>query len=105
IEQDFIAGEWVKAQAVGPIISPADLKEVIGEYARATRADAEAAIAAAKAASYGFARSNPQARYDALMMISNEITARKDEFGKLLSREEGKTLVEGVGEAGRAAQI
>jgi len=105
IHQNFIAGEWVKAQAVGPNINPSDLKDVIGEYARATRADAEAAIAAAKAASYGFARSNPQARYDALMMISNEITARKDELGKLLSREEGKTLIEGVGETVRAAQI
>jgi len=105
IHQNFIAGEWAKAQAAGPNINPSDLKDVIGEYARATRADAEAAIAAAKAASYGFARSNPQARYDALMMISNEITARKDELGKLLSREEGKTLIEGVGETVRAAQI
>src|SRR5262245_65615811 len=77
IHQNFIAGEWVKADAAGPNINPSDLKDVIGEYARATRADAEAAIAAAKAASYGFARSNPQARYDALMMISNEIIARK----------------------------
>jgi len=105
IHRNFIAGEWIKADAAGPNINPSDLKDVIGEYARATRADAEAAIAAAKAASYGFARSNPQARYDALMMISNEITARKDELGKLLSREEGKTLIEGVGETVRAAQI
>src|SRR5215468_5781963 len=105
IHQNFIAGEWAKAQAAGPNINPSDLKDVIGEYARATRADTEAAIAAAKAASYGFARSNPQARYDALMMISNEIMARKDELGKLLAREEGKTLIEGVGETVRAAQI
>jgi alpha-ketoglutaric semialdehyde dehydrogenase len=105
IHQNFIAGEWIKAQAAGSNINPSDLKDVIGEYARATRADAEAAIAAAKAASYGFARSNPQARYDALMMISNEIMARKDDLGKLLSREEGKTLIEGVGETVRAAQI
>ena len=37
--------------------------------------------------------------------IGDEILARKDELGKMLSREEGKTLVEGVGETVRAAQI
>jgi acyl-CoA reductase-like NAD-dependent aldehyde dehydrogenase len=105
IHQNLIGGEWIAAKTAAPNINPSDLKDVIGEYARATKADAEAAIAAAKAASYGFARSNPQARYDALMMISNEIMARKDELGKLLSREEGKTLIEGVGETVRAAQI
>ena len=31
--------------------------------------------------------------------------ARKEELGKLLSREEGKTLAEGIGETVRAAQI
>jgi acyl-CoA reductase-like NAD-dependent aldehyde dehydrogenase len=105
IHQNFIGGEWVAAKTAAPNINPSDLKDVIGEYARATKADAEAAIAAAKAASYAFARSNPQTRYDALMAISNEIMARKDELGKLLSREEGKTLVEGVGETVRAGQI
>src|SRR5207247_6789727 len=34
-----------------------------------------------------------------------EILARKDELGRLLSREEGKTLPEGIGEAMRAGHI
>jgi acyl-CoA reductase-like NAD-dependent aldehyde dehydrogenase len=49
--------------------------------------------------------SNPQARADALDKIGTEILARKEELGKLLSREEGKTLPEGIGEATRAGQI
>ena len=36
---------------------------------------------------------------------SDEILARKDDLGRLLSREEGKTLPEGIGEATRAGQI
>ena len=36
---------------------------------------------------------------------ADEITARKEEIGTLLSREEGKTLAEGIGETVRAAQI
>lgn len=35
----------------------------------------------------------------------DEIHARKDELGRLLSREEGKTLPEGIGEVTRAGQI
>src|SRR5215470_7833242 len=105
IHQNFIAGEWVKAVDAAPDINPSDIKDVVGDYARATRADAEAAIVAAKAAFPGYARANPQERYEALMKISNEILARKDELGRLLSREEGKTLPEGIGETVRAGQI
>jgi alpha-ketoglutaric semialdehyde dehydrogenase len=105
IHQNFIAGEWVKAASSAPDISPSNLKDVVGEYARASRQDAETAIAAAKAALHGFARSNPQERYDLLMTISNEILARKDELGRLLSREEGKPLADGIGEVVRAGQI
>ena len=37
--------------------------------------------------------------------IGTEILARKDEIGRLLSREEGKTLPEGIGETVRAGRI
>ena len=37
--------------------------------------------------------------------VSTEILARREELGRLLSREEGKTLPEGIGEATRAGQI
>ena len=53
----------------------------------------------------GWAAFNTQARADILDKIGNEILARKDELGKLLSREEGKTLPEGTGEVVRAANI
>jgi aldehyde dehydrogenase (NAD+) len=40
-----------------------------------------------------------------LKRIGDEIMARKDELGRLLSREEGKPLAEGIAETVRAAQI
>ena len=40
-----------------------------------------------------------------LSKAAAEIVARKEELGTLLSREEGKTLAEGIGETVRAAQI
>jgi aldehyde dehydrogenase (NAD+) len=44
-------------------------------------------------------------RHTLLRKTAQEIRARSDEIGYLLSREEGKTLAEGVGETLRAAQI
>src|SRR5918995_1616705 len=78
---------------------------IAGEFPRGSRADAEAAIAAAKGAFPAWSRSNPQERHDILKRIGDEILARKDELGRVLSREEGKTLPEGVGEVVRAGQI
>ena len=52
-----------------------------------------------------WSRATPLVRHDALMRVSAEINARRDELGELLAREEGKTLPEAIGEAARAAQI
>ncbi|MFN3764294.1 MAG: aldehyde dehydrogenase family protein [Aliihoeflea sp.] len=100
----MIGGEWVAGEAV-PNVNPSDTNDVVGEYARGTRADADAAIAAAKAAFPAWSRSGLLERHDVLRKASNEIAARKEELGRLLSREEGKTLAEGIGETIRAAQI
>src|SRR6516164_1561734 len=105
VQQNYIGGTWVPAGATAPNVNPSNLNDVIGKYARARPAEIEAAIAAAKAAYSAYSRSAPQERYEALKKISDEILARKDELGRLLSREEGKTLPEGVGEVVRAGQI
>jgi alpha-ketoglutaric semialdehyde dehydrogenase len=103
--QNFIAGEWTAGATWSKNTNPSDLSDVIGEFAQADKAQAERAIAAAKAATSAWAAFNVQARADALDKIGNEIIARKDELGKLLSREEGKTLPEGVGEVMRAGNV
>jgi aldehyde dehydrogenase (NAD+) len=103
--RNYIAGEWVAGATVTLNRNPSDLADVIGEYAQADVAQARAAIAAAKQAFPGWASGNIQERANILDRAGNEILARKDELGRLLSREEGKTLPEGVGEAARAGNI
>ena len=49
--------------------------------------------------------SNPQERFDILDRAGTEILARKEELGRQLSREQGKPLADGIGEAGRAGVI
>lgn len=104
LHRNLIGGEWVDGEAV-PNINPSDTNDVVGNYARATKADTDAAIAAAKAAFPKWSRSGPLERHAVLRKAADEITARKEEIGRLLSQEEGKTLAEGIGETIRAAQI
>ena len=105
LHRNLIGGEWLEGAGVARNVNPSDTRDVIGEYAQADAAQAQAAVAAAKAAFPGWAVATPQQRADALDRIGSEILARKDELGRLLSREEGKTLPEGVGEAARAGQV
>ena len=105
LHNNLIAGEWVEGDAVTEDINPSNTDEVVGRYTRASEADAERAIGAAKSAFPAWSRSGIQQRYEILKTASDEILARKDELGRLLSREEGKTLAEGIGETVRAGQI
>lgn len=104
-KQNFIAGKWVDGSGVTQNINPSDISDIVGDYTQASKDQTQEAIAAAKAAAPAWGLASPQVRADALDMIGTEILARKQEIGTLLSREEGKTLPNGIGEATRAGQI
>jgi aldehyde dehydrogenase (NAD+) len=104
--QNFIGGEWLAGpgdQAASE--NPSDLADVIGEYRQADAKLADQAIAAAAQAAPAWGESTPQKRFDVLDFIGSELLARKDELGRLLAREEGKTLPEAIGETVRAGMI
>ena len=103
--KNYIAGEWIEGAGVSTNLNPSNTGDVIGQYAQADAAQVGAAVAAARAAFPAYSRTTPQERHDWLLKISLEIVARKEELGRLLAREEGKTLPEAVGEVARAAQI
>jgi acyl-CoA reductase-like NAD-dependent aldehyde dehydrogenase len=103
--QNYINGEWVPGSSWSPNRNPSDLSDVIGEYALADKAQTEAAIDAAKRAFPAWSIGSIQDRANMLDRVGSDILARKDELGRLLAREEGKTLPEGVGETIRAGQI
>ncbi|EXL06518.1 aldehyde dehydrogenase [Brucella anthropi] len=104
IHQNLIGGEWVGTDATDNI-NPSDTNEVVGRYAAASASDVKDAIAAAKAAFPAWSRSGILERHAILRKTSDEIMARKEELGRLLAREEGKTLPEAIGETMRAGQI
>ncbi|PPJ49248.1 aldehyde dehydrogenase family protein [Rhizobium sp. KAs_5_22] len=104
LHKNLIAGEWVSGDASANI-NPSNTSDVVGDYARASAGDTKAAIAAAKAALPAWSRSGILERHAILKKTSDEIMDRKDELGRLLAREEGKTLPEAIGEVTRAGQI
>ena len=105
IRKNLINGEWKGSDSVSYNVNPSDTQDIIGEYSRASKDDTESAIDAAKAAFPAWRDSTPQFRTDILEKIGLSIIEQKNQLGFLLSREEGKTLAEGIGEVVRAGQI
>jgi aldehyde dehydrogenase (NAD+) len=101
---NLIGGAWTEGEGIENI-NPSNTQDVVGVYSRAGASDVQRAIAAAKAAFPAWSRSGIQQRHDILKTASDEVLARREELGRLLSREEGKTLAEGIGETVRAGQI
>ena len=105
LHENYIAGEWVEGDAVSRDVNPSNTDDLVGLYAHASAAQVATAVAAAKAAFPAWSRTTPQERHDILLRASTEILARREELGRLLAREEGKSLPEAIGEANRAGQI
>ena len=105
LHRNYIAGEWVEGDAVSRNVNPSNTDDVVGHLRPCDAAQVGSAIAAAKAAFPAWSRSTPQERHDILLRASTEILARREELGRLLAREEGKSLPEAIGEATRAGQI
>lgn len=98
--ENLIGGEWV-APSTGqyaPNRNPAAIDEVIGEYPVGGKKDAEAAVAAAKAAFPAWSAMPGPARGRILWKAVELFRARLDDLGRMLSREEGKTFAEAKGE-------
>lgn len=102
---NYIAGVWVGGGHYEPNVNPSCTSDVIGEYAHASPAQVQAALDAAAKAFPAWSATTIQQRCDALDFVGSELLLRRAEIGKLLAREEGKTLREGIAEVTRAGQI
>ncbi len=101
---NLVNGEWLNVADARPNINPSDVADIVGEYAVADE-DTIAAACDAAAAAFPKWKAAIQQRFDILDAAGTEILARRQELGKLLAREEGKTLPEAIGEVTRAGHI
>ncbi|MEX0971285.1 MAG: aldehyde dehydrogenase family protein [Paracoccaceae bacterium] len=101
----LIGGKWVCLGDYHENRNPSDVSDVIGLYSYGDATSIDAAVDAARAAQPAWRNVTPQARHDLLEAVGNTLAKRSQEIGRLLSREEGKTLGEGIGETMRASQV
>lgn len=104
--QQLIGGVFRDGEG-SPLTStnPADPSEVVAEGLTATTGDLDKAVTAAGRAAADWARTPVKERAAVLARAAASLDARAEEIGRELTREEGKTLAEGVGEVRRAAEI
>jgi acyl-CoA reductase-like NAD-dependent aldehyde dehydrogenase len=101
----YIGGQWHSGSSTIKNINPSDITESLGDFAQASEAQVQQAIAAAKNAQPEWEKTPLEHKQAVLQGIGDELIARCDELGKLLSREEGKPFLEGRGEIYRAGQF
>src|SRR6478736_3268865 len=104
---NYIAGEWRPA-ASGEVFenrNPANHDDLIGLFAKSGAEDVDAALAAAQGAADSWRRTSPIQRAAILFKAAEILASRANDVGRDLTREEGKTLKEGIGETNRAVQI
>ena len=102
----LIGGEWVAARAgeTENVTSPFN-GDIVGEVALARSADATLAIDAAVRGFDVWRRTPAHARFAILTRAAQLADERVEEMAQLMSRENGKSLVESRGEAGRSGDI
>ena len=105
VQKNYIAGQWVGGESTVKNINPSNHSEVVGEFAQASSDQVDQAIAAARQAQVKCQATGLEAKQRVLQAIGDEMIARCDELGEVLSREEGKPRAEGRGEVYRAGQF
>jgi len=101
----WIDGEKVAADRPTQSLNPSDTREVVARTPDGADVEVNAAVAAAKAAFPAWSEASPEVRSDILDRAGTLVMERREALGRLLSREEGKTLAEGIGETVRAGRI
>ncbi len=100
-----IGDEWIGETPSGEIRNPAIPDEVVALVPQGASHHLAAAAAAGRAALPVWSATPAPARGEILFRAAALLAQRAESIGRDLSREEGKTLAEGIGEARRAATI
>jgi alpha-ketoglutaric semialdehyde dehydrogenase len=104
--RSLIDGDWRSGSGTEQrTVNPARPEEVLAVYRAATEDEADAAVAAARRAAPGWADTPMHERAQILRRAADLLDSRAEQLGEELTREEGKTLPEGIGEVRRAAEI
>jgi acyl-CoA reductase-like NAD-dependent aldehyde dehydrogenase len=99
----FLAGQWVERADKIEVRNPYD-NAVIDTVPKANADDVEKALAFAERGAKVMAKLSGYQRWKILRTAADIMAARNEELGQLISKEEGKIIAEGRGEASRAVE-
>jgi succinate-semialdehyde dehydrogenase / glutarate-semialdehyde dehydrogenase len=100
----LIGGDWTKGSGSFQVLDPAT-EEPLAEVADGNVSDALDAVTAAQEALSGWAATPPRQRGEILRKAFELMTARSEQFARLMSAENGKSLRDARGEAAYAAEF
>lgn len=105
--KNYINGEWVdsKSGKTFPNINPANTEETVGLFQSSNAEDVEQACRAAAAARITWADLPATKRGEYLFKAAELVEDQLQQVGEEMTREEGKTLPEAIGEVKRAINI
>src|SRR5216683_2001871 len=103
--RSFVGGNWRDGGRVSQDLNPAHPSEPVSDVLHADAGLASEAVEAAATAFPAWRGLPAPARGDILRKAADLLDVRAADVGRDLTREEGKTLAEGIGETKRAAQI
>src|SRR5918911_3799395 len=103
--RSYVGGAWRDGQRAGRDLNPARPSEAVAQVSQADARLATEAVEAAAAAFPSWHATPAPARGTILRKAADLLEQRSADVGRDLTREEGKTLAEGIGETRRAVQI
>lgn len=101
--KNFVAGEWIDKLKKIEVTNPFD-NSVIDTVPKADAGDLEKALAFAERGAKVMAKLSSYERWKILRKAADMMAARNEELGQIISKEEGKIIAEGRGEASRAVE-
>jgi acyl-CoA reductase-like NAD-dependent aldehyde dehydrogenase len=101
--KNFVAGQWIDKAKKIEVTNPFD-NSVIDAVPKADAGDLEKALAFAERGAKVMAKLSSYERWKILRKAADMMAARNEELGQIISKEEGKIIAEGRGEANRAVE-
>ena len=99
----YVAGKWINKAATVDVINPYDGK-VIDTVPQASIDDVNSAIASAVRGAEIMRKISGYDRFEMLRKAADLLADRTEDFGRTITMEEGKTIVEGRTEVSRSVQ-
>ena len=104
--RNYVAGQWVEGSAgTFEVRTPIDRDILLGTFARGDRADAQAAIAAARKAYPGWRNTPWRDRLAIIRRAAELVSERQMVYGADMAYEVGKSRLEALGEVEEAADL